>query len=467
MNRPPPPPSDRPTPFLPLPVPRVAEPVHPSPLLGRGVELVGDHEQVLLDVTPELVAAQIAEHGAPLAFERAGPRANSWLQDGRFTAGIVTCGGLCPGLNNVIRALVLSLWHHYGCRKILGYRYGYQGMSRRHRVAEPYRLDPTLVDGIHEDGGTILGSSRGPQDLDDLCETLAGDDVQVLFTVGGDGTLRGARALVERLAARGQRVAVVGVPKTIDNDIQWVSRSFGFTTAVAEADRILTAAHKEAEAAHHGVGLVKLMGRHAGFIAASATLASADVNFCLVPEIDVELDGPRGFLPALRHRLEQRGHALVVVAEGFGQDRLRREFAHDSANENSQDRSGNAKLIDCGPWLRDAIRSWFAERRLPVDVKYIDPSYIIRSVPATSLDAAFCLALGQHAVHAAMAGRTDVMIGHWNEVFTHVPLAMVTHGRRRLEPHSALWQRVLEATGQASHFHSLEHPTPSEPPEPR
>ncbi|MBK8978056.1 MAG: ATP-dependent 6-phosphofructokinase [Planctomycetes bacterium] len=412
-----------------------------SPLCERVRCFVGDQDRVLLDANPAELAREVAAGREPLSFEIAGPRETLYFDPGHVTAGIVTCGGLCPGLNNVVRGLVLALWHHYGCRDILGFRYGYEGLSSQ-RAADPIRLTPELVEPIHEHGGTMLGTSRGPQDLDDMVATLDRFGVDLLFTVGGDGTLRGALALCERLRNHPRPVAVVGIPKTIDNDIQWVTRSFGFTTAVAHSDLVLTAAHAEARAARNGVGLVKLMGRHSGFIAAHATLASADVNFCLIPEVDVPMDGEGGFLQALETRLDERRHALVVVAEGFGQHELAGPggVAHDA--------SGNPKLQDCGVWLRDRIRAYFQARRKHVDVKYIDPSYVIRSVPAGSRDAEFCLALAYHAAHAAMSGRTATMIGHWHERYTHVPMEMAVAGRRQLRTDDPLWQRVLETTGQ-------------------
>ena len=426
------------------PVRRLGPATHPSPLSGPGLRFVDDEERVLVDVDDARVRNAI-ESGRPLqSFERAGPRARLFFEPGRVTAGIVTCGGLCPGLNNVIRGLVLTLWHHYGCRRVLGFRYGYEGMSSN-RVEDPLELDPARVASIHEHGGTILGTSRGPQDLDDMAAVLDTFGVDVLFAIGGDGTLRGAAALDAHLAERGRPVAVVGVPKTIDNDLNYVSRSFGFTTAVEAADRVLTGAHAEAEAARNGVGLVRLMGRHSGFIAANATLASADVNFCLVPEFPVAVDGPHGLLAAIRRRLEQRRHALIAVAEGWGQDLLRDADV-------GRDASGNRKLVDCGTWLRDRIRADFAARDEHVDIKYIDPSYVIRSVPANSFDAEYCLALAHHAVHAAMGGRTGILVGQWNQAFTHVPIDLAVSEPCRIAAEDPLWQRVLESTGQARLF---------------
>ena len=375
-------------------------------------------------------------------FEQAGPRKHLFfnpelMQNGAISCGIVTCGGLCPGINDVIRSVVLTLHHAFKVKTIYGFRYGYAGLVEKNSF-EPILLNPSVVSDIHFDGGTFLGSSRGPQDLGLMVETLKKRKVGILFTIGGDGTLRGASALAQEITKQNLPISVIGIPKTIDNDLMWIERSFGFATAVEEAVQALNAAHEEARGAYNGIGLVKLMGRHSGFITAQATLANSDVNFCLVPEVPFSL---KDFLQTLERRLNQRHHALIVVAEGAAQDLL-------LADPNAKDASGNVKLKDVGPFLRDEIARYFKAKQLEFSVKYIDPSYMIRSVPANAMDSEYCLALGQHAVYAGMSGRTDMMIGFWNQHFTHVPLALATQHRKKLEPSSDLWQRVLSCTGQ-------------------
>jgi 6-phosphofructokinase 1 len=376
----------------------------------------------------------------PPAFEPAGARHTLFFDPATVTAGIVTCGGLCPGLNDVIRSVVMTLSYTYGVKRILGFCYGYAGLARD-PVEPPIDLTPRLVENIHQDGGTILGSSRGPQDVKEMVDTLVAHRLHMLFTIGGDGTLRGAAALAAEIGRRDLTIGVIGIPKTIDNDLAWTVRSFGFSTAVEEGRKAIAAAHSEARGARNGVGLVKLMGRHSGFIAAHASLANADVNFCLVPEVPFVLEGAGGFLAALGRRLEQKHHAVVVAAEGSGQDLLEEAPAE-------RDASGNIRLGDIGVFLRDRIRHYFAGRDVPVDVKYIDPSYIIRSLPANSMDSEFCLMLGQDAVHAGMAGRTNMAVGFWNRHFTHVPIPLVVGTRNQLDPEGAIWQGVLKATGQ-------------------
>ncbi|MEO0278887.1 MAG: ATP-dependent 6-phosphofructokinase, partial [candidate division WOR-3 bacterium] len=372
----------------------------------------------------------------PPSFELAGPRARVYFDPSKVIAGIVTCGGLCPGINDVIRAIVLSLQFHYGVKTIWGFRYGYEGLIPEYGH-KPISLDSELVDHIEELGGTILGSSRGPQDVKKMVDTLQQMGINILFTIGGDGTLKGARAIAEEIKQRALKIAVVGVPKTIDNDISYVQLSFGFNTAVSEAREAIRAAHTEAKGARNGVGLVKLMGRESGFIAAHATLASSQVNFCLVPEVPFKLEK---FLKALQERLQRRTHAVVVVAEGAGQDLLNIPTEFDA--------SGNRVLGDIGLFLRDQIRQYFKSIGMAINLKYIDPSYTIRSVPANAYDSAFCLQLGHNAVHAAMSGRTNMLVGYWRGEFTHVPISIAVAQRKRINPYGRLWASVVACTGQ-------------------
>ncbi|MCP5111577.1 MAG: ATP-dependent 6-phosphofructokinase, partial [bacterium] len=372
---------------------------------------------------------------------QAGPRSRIYFNPAGLSCGIVTCGGLCPGLNDVIRSIVMTLSFGYGVKRIVGFPYGYAGLTKS-AGAKPLLLNPKAVGNIHEHGGTILGSSRGAQDVAEMVDTLVSWDIGILFAIGGDGTLRGAGALTGEIEKRHLPISVIGIPKTIDNDLEWIARSFGFITAVHEARPAILAAHAEATAANNGVGLVMLMGRHSGFIATSASLANPDVNFCLIPEVPFTLRGDGGFLPVLFNRLERRQHAVVVVAEGAGQELF------EDASVSERDASGNVKLKDIGALMRAEIRRYSAERNVPVGVKYIDPSYTIRSQPANSNDSAYCLVLGQNAVHAGMAGRTGMVVGFWGNKFTHVPIEMATGRRKQVDPRGEAWQFLLQMTGQ-------------------
>lgn len=378
-----------------------------------------------------------------LWFELAGPRAKLFFDPRRTRAAIVTCGGLSPGMNNVIRSLFLQLHHCYGVPEVLGFRGGYQGLDPA-RGVEPLVLNAELVDDIHREGGTMLGTSRGPVNVPAAVENLIRLKIDILFTIGGDGTHRGGHELFDEARRRGHPLSVVGVPKTIDNDIPYVSRTFGYLTAIEEAAKVLDCAHTECHSVHNGISLVKLMGREAGFIAAGATIASQDVNFTLIPEVPFKLEGPGGFLAALKKRVLKRRHAVVVVAEGAGQDLL------ESGEE--RDASGNLKLKDIGVFLRQRIEADFKSENIPFHLRYFDPSYLIRSVPADAEDAILCDLYARNAVHAAMAGRTGVVIGLLHDKFILVPVDLLEGKRKRLDPSGLLWQSVLAATGQPARF---------------
>ena len=421
-----------------LVVRRLGEATIASPLRGDD-KFVGDDTRIFVaGATDE--GGRGSRETAP-SFEAAGPRDKLFFEPREVSCGIVTCGGLCPGVNDVIRSLVLTANHRYGIDRVVGFRYGFAGLAAD-KLAEPVLLDLDDVKDAHRHGGTMLGTSRGPQETAEMLDTLSAWQVDILFCIGGDGTLRGAAAIAGEIASRGLPISVIGIPKTIDNDLLWSQRSFGFMTAVEAAGTVVDAAHTEATGTYNGIGLVKLMGRYSGSIAAQATLASGDVNFCLVPEVPFTFEGPGGLLDLLEQRIAERQHALVVAAEGAGQDLF------DNGVDPGRDRSGNLKLRDVGLLLKERITAHFETRGIRTDLKYIDPSYTIRAQPANSMDSGFCLILGQHAVHAAMAGRTAMMVGFWNHAFTHVPLELVGRGRKQLDPHEEVWQRVLDATGQ-------------------
>ncbi len=406
----------------------------PSPL--NGVRFINDDERLLYHSYSSHVRGYLADKKEPPSMELAGARKDIFFDPSKLKCGIVTCGGICPGVNEVIRSLVMSLFFHYGVKCVFGFPYGYEGLSHKYGHT-PLELTPESVNAILGMGGTILGSSRGPQDVGDMVDTLDRMNVGILFAIGGDGTLRGAEAMAEEIGRRGLKIAVIGVPKTIDNDISFIQKSFGFETAVAEASRVINSAHIEAIGAKNGIGLVKLMGRNAGFITAYSTLSDSNVNFCLIPESPFSLEG---FLAALEARLRKRRHAVIVVAEGAGQHLLEQSGERDA--------SGNVRLGDIGVFLKERINSHFRELGVEINLKYIDPSYTIRSVPARPHDSSFCLLLGHNAVHAGMTGRTNMVVGYWNGEFTHVPISLAVSRKKRIDPEGWLWSSVQSSTGQ-------------------
>jgi 6-phosphofructokinase 1 len=416
----------------------------PSPIvLSKGLgdslaDYVNDDNFVRYDVAASAGPQEDIDQRKLL--QKAGPRQSIYFNPSHVHAGVVTCGGLCPGINDVIRAIVRNLWFRYGVRRITGIRYGYQGFLPEYNVGvRP--LDPEAVDEIHKVGGSFLGSSRGGGDrVGDIVDSIERLNLNMLFTIGGDGTQKGALDIAEEILRRNLKIAVVGIPKTIDNDLLYVDKTFGFETAVARAAEAVTAAHVEAHSAMNGVGLVKLMGRESGFIAVHTVLAVHEANFVLIPEVPFELDGPNGFLRHLEDRLARRSHAVVVVAEGAGQEFLASEGAHDA--------SGNIKLADIGVFLRDRITAYFKKKGIDHTVKYIDPSYMVRSAPAIPTDSVYCERLGNNAVHAAMAGKTKILIGMVNNEFVHIPIKAAVAKRNHVSPEGSLWRDAVDATQQ-------------------
>lgn len=425
-------------------VQELGEPTHPSPLDLSVVEddLVSNYipndERVLYTVSYNNLKTLLKEGKEPVSFEKAGPRNRIFFDPKKTKAGIVTCGGLCPGINDVIRGVVMKLSWGYGVKTIYGFRYGYMGMVKESGIP-PLVLDPDLVSEIHEIGGSILGSSRGPQDVGKMVDHLMDFGVNILFCIGGDGTLHGAKEIFEEINRRGLKIAVVGIPKTIDNDISFIEKTFGFETAFSIAVESIRCAHVEAKGALNGIGLVKLMGRESGYIAANAAMASQDVNYCLIPEVPFDLEGPNGLYESLRKRIDLRGHAVIVVAEGAGQKYVSR---------GGKDASGNVKLGDVGVFLRDDIKRYFESIKKSINIRYIDPSYMIRSAKAIPSDSIYCSHLSQNAVHAGMAGKTGFLVGNWNNQFMHVPLAIAIKQRKLIDPEGLFWLNVVGSTGQ-------------------
>jgi 6-phosphofructokinase 1 len=415
-------------------------PTRSNPIKKHGSFNFIDDEDRLL-VSPHTTALnECLEAGQePESFELAGPREKIFFEPGNNRAAIVTCGGLCPGLNSVIRGLVLQLWFNYDCRDILGIRFGYHGLGNQGQQPRP--LTPKDVSNIHRQGGTMLGSSRGTPPTEEIVDNLERLGINMLFTIGGDGTMRGASSIWNEVRKRGLDISVIGIPKTIDNDIPFVRRAFGFDTAVGIAAESINSAQIEAWGAPGGIGIVKLMGRHSGYIAATAALASGHANFCLVPEVPFSLEGKNGLFELIEKRLEQKGDAVIVIAEGAGQ-------YYFESPDREVDASGNKKLGDIGVYIRDRLKAHLKAKGITNAIKYIDPSYLIRSAPANSSDQLYCLRLAQNAAHAAMAGKGGMLIGFWHGQITHVPMLALSGLSRQVNPRGELWFNILESTGQ-------------------
>ncbi len=419
-------------------VQQLGEQTHPNPS-DQGL-FVSEEERIAFSSQINNLKSQFNSCEELPGFEKAGARKTLFHNPKNTKAAVITCGGLCPGLNNVIKSLVNVLEKDYKVSNIVGIRYGYKGLSK-FSSQEPIHLNSEAVDQIHKQGGTILGSSRGNQDPQEMVDALQEKGINLLFCIGGDGTLKGAKAIADASNSRNANISVVGIPKTIDNDLGFVEKTFGFETSVQIASEIISCAHNEAEGAENGIGIVKLMGRDSGFIAATASLANSVVDFCLIPELPFNLHGPNGLCAAIDNSLKRHQHAVIVVAEGAGQELF----------ENTKqriDQSGNVLKDDIGELLKSEISDYFMQQKIPISIKYLDPSYHIRSVSANASDAVFCHLLAEYAVHAGMAGKTNLAIGYWNNFFTHVPIALATEERRMVSLNGALWRGVLSATQQ-------------------
>ncbi|MBP8981135.1 MAG: ATP-dependent 6-phosphofructokinase [Syntrophobacterales bacterium] len=411
----------------------------PSPITVS--YFTSDERRIIYDQDVLHLARHRWDQAPPLSVEVAGPREMIYFDPPKTKAAIVTCGGLCPGINDVIRAIVMELYHRYGVHNILGIKYGFQGLIPAYGH-EVMTLTPELVKDVHAVGGSILSSSRGKQDIKEIVNVLKRMNIDILFCIGGDGTMRATELITEEINRRKLEISVIGIPKTIDNDLNLVDKTFGFDTAISEAVHAIQCAHVEAKGAPMGIGLVKLMGRQSGHIAVHAALAQNDANFVLIPEVPFDLHGEKGFLKALETRLRQRGHCVILVAEGAGQ-----EFFLQEADKIETDASGNLKLSDIGVYLKGAIQEYFQQIAFPVNLKYIDPSYMIRSVPANASDSIYCGALGQYAVHAGMCGKTGMLVGRFRGEYVHLPLQTVMSGKK-VDPAGNIWMRVIESTGQ-------------------
>ncbi|MEZ4953906.1 MAG: ATP-dependent 6-phosphofructokinase [Saprospiraceae bacterium] len=424
---------------------KIKSPIGLSTTKGDQIfNFVRDEERILFNVEWNPSATNGQADQIPLGMERAGPREHIFFDPSKATAAIVTCGGLCPGINNVIRSIVMALYYRYGVKKVFGVQYGYEGFIPEYR--HPFiELTPEFVSNIHQFGGTILGSSRGQQDVEKIVDCLERHNINILFTIGGDGTLHGALSISQEIEKRGLKIAVAGVPKTIDNDINHIEKTFGFETSFTVASPIIRDAHNEAKGAYNGIAIVKLMGRDSGFIAANAALSMPEVNLVLVPEVPFDLHGSKGLLNVIKQRLDSKHHCVIVVAEGAGQSLIKAGTVH-------YDASGNKLHDDIGVFLKNEIVGYFKSIGQSVTVKYIDPSYIIRSAPATPSDSIFCNKLGLNAVHGALAGKTGFVVGRRNNHFIYLPISLVTAQRRKIDVEGDLWLNVLETTGQPTNM---------------
>ncbi|KMZ65243.1 6-phosphofructokinase [Zostera marina] len=405
---------------------------------------VDDNDRALLRVikfsSPTSAGAECIDpycNWVELWVHRAGPRKQIYFEPDSVKAAIVTCGGLCPGLNDVIRQIVFTL-EVYGVKNIIGIPFGYRGFVDEELLEMPLSRD--VVQNINLAGGSLLGVSRGGADVNDIVDRIQAKQISMLFILGGNGTHAGGKALHEECQRRRMKISIICVPKTIDNDILLMDKTFGFDTAVEEAQKAINSAYIEAHSAYKGIGLVKLMGRSSGFIAMHASLSSGQTDICLIPEVPFNLEGQYGVLKYLEKLMQKKGSAVICVAEGAGQELLQRS--------NAIDASGNAVLADIGVYLQQKIKNHFKDIGDHADIKYIDPTYMIRAVRANASDAILCTVLGQNAVHGAFAGFSGITVGICNTHYVYLPISEVIECPRLVDPDSRMWHRCLTSTGQ-------------------
>ena len=408
----------------------------PSPL-RRSPDSLGASCEYECDENGDFVASESDECNTcefvPEFCKRAGPRAVIYHKPEEVHAAIVNCGGLCPGINDVIRSVVTTLEVGYGVKNISGIRFGFSGFWRE--GAENIKLTRKNTSGLQKQGGSVIGCGRGGGDVPKIVDSIERQGINMVFVIGGNGSHAGANASSDECAARGLKVSVVGIPKTIDNDILHIDKTFGFDTAVEEAQKAIRAAVTEAKSALNGVGVVKLMGRQSGFIAMNASLANGDVDVCLIPEVDFAMEGTSGVVRHIKNLLALQGHAVVVLAEGAGQEYV--------TSSGGTDKGGNPILGDIGKWFVKRLK---AEMRC--DVKYIDPTYMVRGITANAHDSIYCTVLGQNAVHGAFAGYTGISIGMVNTHAVFLPIPRLIERERLVDPDGRMWHRLLTSTGQ-------------------
>jgi len=349
-------------------------------------------------------------------------------------AAIVTCGGLCPGLNSVVRELTDCLYNEYGVKDILGMRGGYHGLSNPEELTPMY-LTPKIVNEIHMKGGSVLMAGRGGNDCIRIVDKLKERDINMLFVVGGDGTQSGAHALFLEARKRKMPISIVGVPKSIDNDVMYFDKTFGFESAVAEAVSVIRGSFVEATSANRAVSIVKLMGRDAGFVSMYAAVASNLVDLCLIPEVDVKLQDVLAYVDKV---LAQKGYMVVAVAEGAGQNFVESEGV---------DPTGHTKYGDVGVFLRDAINEHLKRSDDGGRSFYFDPSYMIRAVPANPIDHIFCSRLSRDAVHTAMRGYTGVCVGPIHNIIIIMPMNNIASRQKTVNVHRNMWQVCVHQSG--------------------
>ncbi len=322
--------------------------------------------------------------------------------------GVLTGGGDCPGLNAVIRAIVRTGSYDHNC-EFVGFRDGWRGPLE----PDTQRLDVAAVRGILPRGGTILGSSRtnplseaatvdGKSGLERIKENLANLGVDALIAIGGEDTLGVAGKLCEN------GVKVVGVPKTIDNDLSATDYTFGFDTAVNIAMEAIDRLHTTAES-HHRALIVEVMGRNAGWIALHAGVAGG-ANVILIPEQPFDIKDVCNYV---EKRFETKYAPIVVVAEGAHPKAI-----GTSVIDDERDAFGHTRYGGVGQLLAEEI-----ERRTGKEARAAVLGHIQRGGTPTAFDRVLATRFGVHAIRAVADGAFGQMVALRGTDIVRVPIA--------------------------------------------
>jgi 6-phosphofructokinase 1 len=447
-----------------------------------------------------------------LTFAEAGPR-NMLRFPGHhkklLKVGVLVSGGIAPGINAVISGIVQRhvLYHtpqitdlrvpgktpRSYTLQVFGFRNGFAGLLAGDDVTVLYDSDSpdeklrAHLRRIANRGGSEIGTSRyddllstadpdkREKDLDQVAENLANRHFDILYVIGGDGSMRAAHATWKRSRDNGKSLSVIGVPKTMDNDILWVWQSFGFLSAVEKAREALQQLHTEATS-NPRLCVVQLFGSDSGFVVSHAALASGVCDAALIPEVPFTM---KKLADYITERLSKRfrpgaggqsPYGMIVMAETAvpqdAEDYLSDPEVDLDENEKAaiqafvskgcrvhgqtpdELRTGGLKVVS--RVLQKRIREMKVDDAYWADFRVFtnEPRHLLRAIPPSASDVAFGQRLGVLAVDNAMAGYTDFMISQWMTEYVLVPLDLVVLGRKRVPPNGIFWKSVVASTGQ-------------------
>lgn len=442
-----------------------------------------------------------------LTFPEAGPRENLVYpmesRDGAtdsLQVGVLVSGGIAPGINAVIKGIVdrHTLYSNHAKEnddtsydlEIIGYRDGFSGLLSGSHI----KLNRKKVRDFANKGGSLLGTSRYHPLLDlddpgkrdsavrDIISNLK--DIDILYVIGGDGSMRAAHMIwtrAQRMHAEGEasKLSVVAIPKTMDNDILWVWQSFGFMSAVEKAKQFVLQLHTEASS-NPRLGIMQLFGSDSGFVVTHAALASGVCDYVLIPEADFSMEVLCEFIKKKLKSRYKRGQdgkspfGMILMAEtAIPRDGINSpgcKYIDDpDVGLEKEEKIAIEKFIADGRRVQgqtqDALRRGgikIISRVVQKEIRQMkpgqywekfrvftnEPRHLIRAIDPSVQDVIFGQRMGTLAVDNAMAGYTDFMISQWLTEYVLVPLKLVVLGRKRVPQKGIFWKSVLANTGQ-------------------